>query len=132
MDDINIKKPKTIYNNEEVVSRIRRYILEYIIWMDGILANLEKAGCTISGVKLQFCMSGLRIMEFVYDILRRHPNISKVIKIVKWPFFNDITEVRVFVGVAIYYRVFIKNFAIVAALIYFLIKKGIRFAWDTE
>jgi hypothetical protein len=55
-----------------------------------------------------------------------------MIKIMEWPSPNDIAEIRIFIGVTVYYKVFIKNFAIIAALIYFLIRKGIRFAWDTE
>jgi hypothetical protein len=132
MDDIGIKDPKTIYNNEEVILRIRRYILEHIIWMNRVLANLEKAGCTILEAKSQFCMPRFRVIKFIYDTLKRHPDISKVIKIVEWPPPNNVTEVRAFVKVAVYYKVFIKNFAVIAALIYFLIKKRIRFAWDTK
>jgi hypothetical protein len=67
-------------------------------------------------------------MGFIYDILGRHFNTSKIIKIIEWPFPNNIVEIRVFVKVAIYYKIFIKNFAFIAALIYSLIKKEIRFA----
>jgi hypothetical protein len=52
MDDINIKEPKTTYNNEKVIPEIRKYILEHIIWIDRVLANLERARYTIPGVKL--------------------------------------------------------------------------------
>jgi hypothetical protein len=100
--------------------------------MDRVLANLERAGCTISGAKLQFYMPKLRIVGFICDALGRHSNTFKVIKIMKWPPFNDIIEARAFVRVAVYYKVFIKNFAIIAAPIYSLIKKKIRFAWNTE
>jgi hypothetical protein len=55
-----------------------------------------------------------------------------VIKIIEWPPPNDIIEIRVFIGVAVYYKIFIKNFALIAAPIYSLIRKGIRFAWDTK
>jgi hypothetical protein len=127
IDNINIKRPKITYNNEKVVPRIRKYILEYIIWMDGVLTDLERAEYTISGIKSQFCMSELRVMRFICDILRRHPNISKIIKIVKWLSPNNIIEAKAFVKVTVYYRIFIKNFALIAAPIYSLIKKGIRF-----
>jgi hypothetical protein len=73
-------------------------------------------------------MLRLRVVGFVYDILGRHSDIFKMIKIMKWLLPNDITEVKAFIRIAVYYKIFIKNFAIVAALIYFLIKKEIRFA----
>jgi hypothetical protein len=68
-------------------------------------------------------MPGLRIMRFIYNTLRRHPDISKIIKIVKWLSPNNITETRAFIKVTVYYRIFIKNFALVAAPIYSLIRK---------
>jgi hypothetical protein len=73
-------------------------------------------------------MPGLRVIRFICDILKRYSNIFKIIKIMKWPPPNDITEIKTFIKVTIYYRVFIKNFAVIAALIYSLIKKKIRFA----
>ena len=51
--------------------------------MDRVLADLERAECTISRVKSQFCMPKLRVIGFIYDTLKRHPNIFKVIKIMK-------------------------------------------------
>jgi hypothetical protein len=132
INNIDVKDLKTTYNNEEVIPRIRRYILEHIIWIDGVLADLERAGCTILGAKSQFCMPGFRVVGFVCDALERYFNTFKVIKIVEWPLPNDIAEAKAFIRVAIYYRVFVKNFAVIAASIYFLMRKGIRFAWDTE
>jgi transcription elongation factor GreA-like protein len=67
-------------------------------------------------------------MGFVYDILKRHSNTFKVIKIVEWLFPNDIAEIKTFIKMTVYYRIFIKNFTLVATPIYFLIKKRIRFA----
>jgi hypothetical protein len=73
-------------------------------------------------------MSGFRVMGFIYDTLGRHSNTFKIIKIVKWSSPNNIAEARAFVRVAVYYKIFIKNFTLIAAPIYSLIRKGIRFA----
>jgi hypothetical protein len=83
MNNIGIKDFKTIYNNKKIISKIRKYILKHIIWMDEILTNLEKTRYTISKAKSQFCMPRLRVIKFIYDTLKRHPNISKIIKIMK-------------------------------------------------
>src|SRR6266536_1275613 len=40
INDIEVKGPKTIYNNEETASDIRKYVLEHIQWLDRILADL--------------------------------------------------------------------------------------------
>ena len=96
--------------------------------MNGVLIDLKRAECTISGVKSQFCMPKIRVIEFICDILERHPNISKIIKIIEWPPPTDVSEVKAFIKVAVYYKIFIKNFTLVAAPIYALIRKGVRFA----
>ena len=100
--------------------------------MDGVLVDLERIKYTISRVKSQFYIFRFRVVGFIYDTLERHPNTSKIIKIVEWPSPNDVAEVKAFVEVTIYYRVFIKNFAIIATPIYFLMRKKVRFIWDTE
>jgi hypothetical protein len=62
IDDIDVKESKTTYNNEKVIFRIRKYILEHIIWINRILTNLKRAKCTISGVKSQFYIFKLRVV----------------------------------------------------------------------
>jgi hypothetical protein len=83
INNINIKGPKTTYNNKKIIPGIRKYILKHIIWMNRILTNLKRTECTISGAKSQFCMPKLRIIRFIYDTLKRYPDISKIIKIIK-------------------------------------------------
>ena len=51
IDDIGIKNPKIIYNNEKMTPGIRKYMLEHIQWLDGILTDLKYADYTISDTK---------------------------------------------------------------------------------
>lgn len=67
IDDIGVKGPKTDYGGEEILPDIRRFVLEHIQWLDRVLADLEHAGCTISGAKSQFCMAGLKIVGYICD-----------------------------------------------------------------
>ena len=41
LDDITVKGLRTMYDGEESLSGVRRYILEHIMWLDGVLADLE-------------------------------------------------------------------------------------------
>ena len=77
-------------------------------------------------------MSGIRVVGFICDFLGRHPDTFKVIKIVEWAPSNDVTEAKAFIKVVIYYRVFVKNFSLIAAPIYSLMKKGAEFVWGME
>jgi hypothetical protein len=93
--------------------------------MNGILINLKRARYTISEIKSQFCIFRFRVIKFIYDILGRYSDTFKIIKIIKWPLPNNIAEARIFIKVTVYYKVFVKNFAVIAALIYSLIKKNL-------
>ena len=64
--------------------------------MDTVLADLERAGVTISGAKSQFCMSGLKIVGFICDSAGRQPYKGKVLKIIDWSECPDIRETRGF------------------------------------
>ena len=77
-------------------------------------------------------MAGIRVVGYLYDIEGRHPDTAKVIKILKWLYCDSVTEARVFLGVYIYFRIWILGFVIVAALIYYLCRKNVVFEWGEE
>jgi hypothetical protein len=131
IDDLGVKGPKTWYNYEEVLPGIRKAVMEHVQNIDQVLAAIERAGGTVSGEKSQFCFSGVKIVGYVCDSEGRHPDTAKVIKILDWPPCHDLNGARGFLGVCVYYRIWIEGFAIIAAPIYFLFKKGVMFHWGT-
>ena len=134
LDDIGIKGPRSRYNDEEVpdLPGVRRFVLEHIQNLDVVLADLERAGATVSGEKSMFCMPGLKIVGYVCDCDGRHPDSTKVLKILEWRDCWDVTEARVFLGCCVYYRIWIPSFSIIAAPIYELFKKEVIFYWGKE
>lgn len=54
---------------------------------------------------------------------------QKILKIQEWPVPTSVSEVRQFVGLASYYRRFVRNFASVACPLYELTKKNAHFRW---
>ena len=128
LDDIRVKGPLTSYEDREVLPRIRQYVIEHIQSLDRTLVRLERAGCTI-GPKSQFCMDGINIVGFVCGAEGRSPDSAKVIKILEWKPCSDIGEARAFIGVCVYYRIWIEGFSIIAEPIYYLFKKGVPWHW---
>ena len=61
---------------------MRRYILEHIMWLDGVLADLERAGCTILGAKSYFCKDKITVVGYRYNGKGRYPEELKVAKII--------------------------------------------------
>jgi hypothetical protein len=124
-----MKKSKITYNDEFIVSEIRRYVMKHIQWLNDVLANIKKIDCTIFEEKSQFCCEELRVIEFVCDVERRHSNTTKVIKILNWFSCQDAVDVREFIEICVFYRIFIVDFVFIAQLIYAFLKKNVSFVW---
>jgi RNase H-like domain found in reverse transcriptase/Integrase zinc binding domain/Reverse transcriptase (RNA-dependent DNA polymerase) len=131
LDDIGVKGPRSTYQNEEIIPGIRRYVMEHIQSLDKVLERLELAGLTI-GPKSQFCMKGISIVGFVTGAEGRWPESSKIIKILEWGPCANITDARAFIGVCVYFRIWVSEFSLVAEPIYRLFKKGVSWNWGQE
>jgi len=83
LDDIEVKKLKTIYDNAEIASEVRQFMLKHIKNLDFVLLNFELVDCIISGEKSQFCMSSIKIVRFVCDFHDRRSEGFKIIKILE-------------------------------------------------
>ena len=132
LDDIEMKESRSRYDDREVASNIRLFVLEHIQWLDVVLVDLELANVTISKEKSQWCMNDLKIVEFVCDSNDRSSNSVKIIKIVKWSFCVDVLETRTFIDVCVYYRIWVKNFVLMIESIYRLFKFEVSFVWDQK
>ena len=131
VDDIGVKGPKERYNNDEVpgLPGIRRFVMEHLQNLDQVLADLERAGATISAIKSKFGVSGMKVVGYVCDSDGRHPEAMKVAKIIEWRHCRSVTEARAFIGVCVYYRIWIPEFASIARPIFRLFQSGTPFDW---
>jgi hypothetical protein len=129
VNDIKVKKSKITYNNEFILSEVRRYVMKHIQWLNDVLTNIEKINCIIFEKKSQFCCERFRIVEFVCDVEKRHSNTTKMIKSLNWSFYQDVADVFEFIEICVFYRVFIADFVFIAQLIYAFLKKNVSFVW---
>jgi hypothetical protein len=68
LDDVGIKGLKTRYNNEVINDQqgdMRKFVVEHIATLDRVLCNMERAGLTIYGGKLQFLCIQMKIVGYV-------------------------------------------------------------------
>ena len=57
---------------------------------------------------------------------------AKIKAIVSWKPPQNVTEVRSFLGLAGYYRWFVKGFSVIASSLTKLLRKGLKFVWDEK
>ena len=110
-----------MYNRKESLPGVRRYILEYIIQLDGVLTNLERAGYTILGAQSHFCKDEIIVISYCYNKKGRYPEELKVAKIVYWKDCENVTSARAFIGICVYYQIQVEDFTIKAELIFRLL-----------
>jgi hypothetical protein len=60
-------------------------MMKHIQRLNAVLADLKRAGVTISGEKSKFCVNGMKVVRYVCNSDGRHPQAIKVIKILNWP-----------------------------------------------
>ncbi|MBW0499088.1 hypothetical protein O181_038803 [Austropuccinia psidii MF-1] len=104
IDDGGIKGLRSLYNQETLPENpsIRRFIWEYSITLERILFMIEEAGLTISESKFSFCVPALDI------------------------------EIRGFLALCAYVRIFIENFSQVASPIRRLTREDADWDWDQK
>jgi len=69
-------------------------------------------------------MNGVQIVSYIYSFKGRLPEMAKIIKILEWPLPRDVTQARAFIGIYVYYRIWIKYFAEIIVPIYELFRKN--------
>ena len=92
-----------MYNGEESLLGVRRYILEHIIQLDGVLTDLEQARCIILGVKSYFYKDKIIVVSYRYNKKGQYLEELKVVKIIYQRDYKDVTSTRAFLGVVVYY-----------------------------
>ena len=130
LDDVGVRGPKNRYDEELVAPGIRRFVMEHASILREVFRDVWMSGLTVAGDKLALGMSRIDIVGMVCDEEGRHPERRKVQKIVDWPVPRSVTDVRAFLGLCTYYRIFVPSFSVVAAPIIELLRKSEPFAWN--
>ena len=70
------------------------------------------------GKKSEFLKEQIKIVAYVYRIDERMPEEAKIRKITEWPACTDLIDIRVFLAICVYYRIWIEDFSTIAELLF--------------
>ncbi|BHF81940.1 hypothetical protein SprV_0802507500 [Sparganum proliferum] len=97
-----------------------------------VLEALQEAGLTLNPTKCLFLRSEVQFLGHLISPGRISPLPDRVKHIRTWPTPTNQTELRSFLGLASYYRRFIRNFAQIAAPLHKLTEKGRPYTWSAD
>ncbi|GBG69928.1 hypothetical protein CBR_g4754 [Chara braunii] len=132
-------------------TRLAQSIINYcvIVYMDDILVYsssyeghvqhiewalhaLRDAGSKVALEKCQFFLTTISFLGHVVADKGLQPELQKVAAVRDAPVPTTITQVRAFLGLASYYRRFIKSFAVIAGPLTNLLRKDQPLIWTSE
>ncbi|GBG79788.1 hypothetical protein CBR_g30050 [Chara braunii] len=102
---------------------------QHIEWT---LGALRDARFKIALEKSEFCLLKISFLEYVVTREGLRPDSRKVAAVKEAPVPTSLTQVRAFLGLASYYRRFIKGFAAIARPLTNLLRKEQPLHWDDE
>ena len=80
--------------------------------------------------KCEFCLNSMSFLGHVISKEGVQVDPKKVEAVSNWPRPTNVTEIRSFLGMAGYYRIFVKDFSKISTPLTLLIRKQVKFEWD--
>ena len=108
-----------------------RTVEEHLERLQQVLERLEKAGLKLKPVKC-FLLQSVHYLGHILSEKGVQTDPKKTSCVQEWPIPTRIEELRPFLGLATYYRKFVKNFAKIAAPLHRLTEKQKPWAWTEE
>ena len=102
---------------------------EHIDTLREVFRRLRDARLRLNADKCKFCVNRLKYLGHVIDRTGIQTDPEKTDAIAKWPEPKNVRQVRQFIGLASWYRRFIKDFATLATPLTALTKKKAAWAW---
>ncbi|GBG65817.1 hypothetical protein CBR_g53788 [Chara braunii] len=122
------------YKDEtEVEPGVRKFVLDHLQYIKDLLQRFLLYNITASGPKSILAVPEVTILGFRCGAYGRRPDPAKTDKISQWSTpVRTTTEVRAFLGVVGFWRIFIKGFAKIAEPIRAMIREGGTMGWTED
>jgi len=100
--------------------------------VEEVLKRLEENNLFVKPEKCKWKVREVEFLEVMIGPKGVEMQRKKVKGVLNWPAPRNIKEVQTFLGLANYYRRFIKNFAKIAAPLHMLVRKEQKWKWKKE
>ena len=100
--------------------------------LEEVLCQIQDADLKIKRSKCQFGKESVEFLGHIVSAKGIHPNPVKVQAVQSFPTPSSLSHVRALVGMASYYRRYVRNFADIAAPLHDLTKGGREFCWTSS
>ena len=105
---------------------------EHLVRLEEVFRRLREANVKLNPKKCSFVKQKVEYLGHVVTPDGVMPNPEKVRIVRDFPAPKNLKELRTFMGLANYYRRFVKGFAHIASPLNALTKKGVKFAWTQD
>lgn len=97
-----------------------------------VLKLLQDHNFYVKAEKCEFDTDRVEFLGFIIDATGVSMDPAKVSAIMDWPVPKSVHDIQVFNGFANFYRRFIPNYSKLAAPMYRLLRKGVKFEWTPD
>ena len=139
IDDVPVRGPPHRYElpdgSCEVIPEnpgIRRFVWEHLHNVNRVLQRIKYAGGTFSGKKSVVCADEIVVVGHRCSYEGQKPETKRLAVVMGWGDCHDKSDVRAFLETCGTFRMFIKDYAKVAAPINRLTQNNIPFVWGEE
>jgi len=119
-----------VYVDDVIV--MGRTLHEHLHKLQQVFGRVREAGLTLNPTKCAFLQTEVFYLGHVITREGVSTDPAKIDKVAKWPTPQSAREVQQFLGLAGYYRRFVRNFATIAKPLHRLTEKTTRFEWTPE
>ena len=105
---------------------------EQLLHLQQVFDRLRQAGLKLQPKKCHFLWHEVHYLGHIVSKKGIAPDPGKIEKIASWPTPCCVKEVQQFLGIAGYYRCFIRSFAEIARPLHRLTERNRQFKWSTE